>query len=458
VSDEAALLAAIVAHPDEDTPRLAYADWLDEHAATESRRARAEFIRLQCEAARNASPYRSDHGAAPKTELALRIEALEKEYGKTWRAELKAKIGSRPDERWNVFFKRGFPEEVSSSAETLIAHGDDIFRLAPIRRVYTDVATESLVPLITRPWFRRVRSVALMGGSDPGPDWQVFADHPPFTNIERLEIEGGQLSHDGGARLAAADPFPRLRNLRCYVYSERHGFSGLTGLFGGPGFGQLDAVSLDSDLNVDLDPDLAGLIARAAALERITDFGLGSGGITAEAARAVAAARFWPGLRKLYLPFAHDSAAVALASAGLPPLRHLNLSCNRFSPAGVEALANCPQLGTVEVLDLGSGRFGDEGVRALIRSPHIGNLRRLDLTSSYERVLGPEGAKAVAACPLLAGLLSLEVWHNEIRSEGALALAESPYLGGLEELMLDKAYGKARKRLKERFGARVAFL
>jgi uncharacterized protein (TIGR02996 family) len=42
VSDEDALLAAIREHPDEDTPRLAYADWLDEHATTDAGRARAE--------------------------------------------------------------------------------------------------------------------------------------------------------------------------------------------------------------------------------------------------------------------------------------------------------------------------------------------------------------------------------------------------------------------------------
>lgn len=52
-ADEHALLAAIIAHPDEDTPRLVYADWLDEHADSLSGRdpaeirARAEFIRGQ---------------------------------------------------------------------------------------------------------------------------------------------------------------------------------------------------------------------------------------------------------------------------------------------------------------------------------------------------------------------------------------------------------------------------
>jgi uncharacterized protein (TIGR02996 family) len=53
-SDGAALLAAIVAHPDEDTPRLMYADWLDESGEG----ARAEFIRVQCELAKHGPPRR----------------------------------------------------------------------------------------------------------------------------------------------------------------------------------------------------------------------------------------------------------------------------------------------------------------------------------------------------------------------------------------------------------------
>src|SRR5262245_37192027 len=45
-SDGAALLRAIIDNPDEDTPRLVYADWLDEQGG-ESNAARAEFIRIQ---------------------------------------------------------------------------------------------------------------------------------------------------------------------------------------------------------------------------------------------------------------------------------------------------------------------------------------------------------------------------------------------------------------------------
>lgn len=48
MSDKQALLAAIRANPDEDTPRLMYADYLDEHGAGDLDRATAEFIRLSC--------------------------------------------------------------------------------------------------------------------------------------------------------------------------------------------------------------------------------------------------------------------------------------------------------------------------------------------------------------------------------------------------------------------------
>jgi uncharacterized protein (TIGR02996 family) len=43
-----AFLADIVEHPDDDTPRLVYADWLEDHGEE----AQAEFIRVRCELAR----------------------------------------------------------------------------------------------------------------------------------------------------------------------------------------------------------------------------------------------------------------------------------------------------------------------------------------------------------------------------------------------------------------------
>lgn len=48
MTDEQGLLAAICAYPDDDTPRMVFADWLEENGQSE----RAEFIRVQVELSR----------------------------------------------------------------------------------------------------------------------------------------------------------------------------------------------------------------------------------------------------------------------------------------------------------------------------------------------------------------------------------------------------------------------
>lgn len=54
MTDESALLAAVIADPADDAPRLVYADWLDDHGEE----ARAEFIRTQIALARLGPPRR----------------------------------------------------------------------------------------------------------------------------------------------------------------------------------------------------------------------------------------------------------------------------------------------------------------------------------------------------------------------------------------------------------------
>ena len=77
MSDETALLAAIFSQPDEDTPRLAYADWLDENGDVDSH-ARAEYIRLQIEAFRgglSGSPH-AFHRHAPRAVLEKKLRRI----------------------------------------------------------------------------------------------------------------------------------------------------------------------------------------------------------------------------------------------------------------------------------------------------------------------------------------------------------------------------------------------
>lgn len=71
--DETEYIRAIVVAPDDDAPRLAYADWLDAHGRSE----RAEFIRVQIELAR--SPHHPEQAL-----LQARQADLLKSHERSW--------------------------------------------------------------------------------------------------------------------------------------------------------------------------------------------------------------------------------------------------------------------------------------------------------------------------------------------------------------------------------------
>jgi uncharacterized protein (TIGR02996 family) len=90
LSEEEALLRAIRGHPGEDTPRLAYADWLDEHAGDvpgrdpQEMRDRAAFIRAQVKTA--ALPG----GDPERSALEAQADALLKRYRPEFETSMRA--------------------------------------------------------------------------------------------------------------------------------------------------------------------------------------------------------------------------------------------------------------------------------------------------------------------------------------------------------------------------------
>jgi len=145
--DGDALLRAILAHPDEDTPRLAYADWLDERAedvacdrcrglqivpwdgvgpartamhctacagaglVSDGRRERAEFIRVQCELAkwpgvnRNRPMVRRDQ---PREVQEYNERAMDAGVAKLYRRERELLQGGR--EWFTAFWSKHLDE------------------------------------------------------------------------------------------------------------------------------------------------------------------------------------------------------------------------------------------------------------------------------------------------------------------------------------------------------------
>src|SRR4051794_12165161 len=77
-----AFLRDIIEHPDDDAPRLRFADWLQDHGDP----ARAEFIRVQCELARVPGPYGGTPGSR-REQLRDRENELLGRHGDRWVAE-----------------------------------------------------------------------------------------------------------------------------------------------------------------------------------------------------------------------------------------------------------------------------------------------------------------------------------------------------------------------------------
>src|SRR5689334_24640555 len=96
MSDHDGLLRAVCESPDDDLPRLAYADWCDENGRPE----RAEFIRAQIEQAR------LSEDDPRHEELGRRADELFAAHKEDWLQ------GLRPGRRHAFSMSRGFVEGV----------------------------------------------------------------------------------------------------------------------------------------------------------------------------------------------------------------------------------------------------------------------------------------------------------------------------------------------------------
>src|SRR4051794_11262934 len=128
MSDRDAFLAAITEQPEQDLPRLVYADFLDDGGET----ARAEFIRLQCAAAQGDSARDR------------RIDELEKLHRDEWLAPLGRGV-------YHGAFRRGFPEHLVMAARDFVQDNAEIRRHTPICGVALLGAGRVLARLLAGP-------------------------------------------------------------------------------------------------------------------------------------------------------------------------------------------------------------------------------------------------------------------------------------------------------------------
>jgi uncharacterized protein (TIGR02996 family) len=207
VNEERAFRAAIAAHPDDDAPRLAFADWLDEH----DRPAEAELVRVQIEL----EPLREDYGDARADALREREEVLLRplrDRESQWLADLGCcRFGA------DVEYRRGFVDALKLPARWFVAHGAALRQRYPLLR--------KLVVFRLNGWGARFAACEHLRGVrelDP-PCWYSDADADALAGSPHLSALGAlhywtgnwQANTVGQLRtLAASTAWPNLRRFR----------------------------------------------------------------------------------------------------------------------------------------------------------------------------------------------------------------------------------------------------
>jgi uncharacterized protein (TIGR02996 family) len=328
-------LTAINAHLDDDTPRLVFADWLQEN----SDEARAEFIRLQCAAARG--------GAG--TEAA---DALLAEHRTRWLLGLPEWCAA------SSVFRRGFVAAMtvlgrhwlgSVFATPRDAGGQAIRRLTALEELRIEQVWNDVVE---SPALTGLRGLVLpSAGSALIASLAKSPILPSLTDLTIVAKSSDGLSQRSFRDLFASPQLTRLRHLR--VESMRFGNVVAAGL-ADPRFAGLEELRL---LHVSLDATGAEFVARSAAAASLRVLDLLNNPIGDA------------GLRNL------------LASPGLRNVEELGLSGCNLTPASARALADWEGLRIVRRLNLWDNWLWSTEARVIRDSPYAVALTDLGLRS-----------------------------------------------------------------------------
>jgi uncharacterized protein (TIGR02996 family) len=330
-------LQAIREAPEDDTPRLVYADWLEENGEAD----RAEFIRTQCALA----SLPKDDPRRPV--LVARERELLEIHKRAWLGHLTALGADSSRYRAGWWFQRGFVEEVEIKAVDFVANAAAVLAVAPVLSgLCLQEVRDHLPALGACPQLGQTSRLKFL----PEPEGMWGLRHAGL----------------GTADLEAFFASPHLGRLTSFDLSFHHVDAGgaralakaatLTGL-----------TTLDLSSCVAVGDEGAAALAASANLAHLTHLELGDSPTWPDS----------PGNR-----IGDAGAAVLADSLHLSGLRKLGLGFNRIGDAGARALAESLTLAALVDLDLGNNAVGEEGLRALIESAGLTSLEALGLANN----------------------------------------------------------------------------
>jgi uncharacterized protein (TIGR02996 family) len=437
--EEAALLAAIVAAPEDDGPRLVLADWLQQRGDPWG-----ELIVLDCELER-----RDD-------------AALAARYNELYEARF-------PDPGLFRTFERGFFTEVQGSDFTR-AVGPEYALLHTATLV--DATFERLHALAAWPPLARVATLKLEAMDDVADLGEAV---PPIVaaaqQLRTLELMAMDVSR---ADIDAMFAYPHARELRGLGIMSNHSLAGELFDVAWPALTRLDlgACSLmGSDIDGLFETDaLVGLRELELSFNSLGDGGaeavarypfaqlatleLQGSEVSAAGVATLAAAPHLRGLKRLAIGggFHGDiDEALPLLATAFPDLVML----------GVESHFPVPHLAAIarplHELTLRLDSVDPAVLDALLSHPALRGLSSLSIQIDPKTAVGDAVAEVVAAAEL-PGLSWLRLFNCGITARGGHALARARHLPATLDLMiygLHEDVGDAADALRARF-ARVS--
>jgi len=219
-------LRAILDAPNDDLPRLIFADYLEESGEAD----RAEFIRIQCELAAGCE------NSERKKPLESRQAELLAKYSEAWRLPI----------RGPQAFRRGFVDSLWTSADVLLASEPELIVGSTVRTLRITSADKYIDNLAEYRGFERIEHLDLTNNNLAG-DYRLRAilGNPHLAKLKGLNLHNNRIWADDVLRIARSPVAIRLTHLD--LSGNGIGNEGVSHLANESAFANLEVLNLRSD-------------------------------------------------------------------------------------------------------------------------------------------------------------------------------------------------------------------
>lgn len=370
---DADFLAAVIADPDSDGPRLIYADWLEENGDE----ARAELIRIQCALAgatdeeleqhpqsrRNAVLLSQNYdrwtlplnrilfpgGEADwwqpiRTVLSRAADVLQ--FGPYWWSD--RYVNRLLGRNWQ--FRRGFPQKLNARSGIILPVAAEIVSRTPLRSLSVQLDQSHTIFDVTqnKDW-KCLRSLSVVGNGGPPVGLSEAVIAPNLANVRSFSLQNFSFVRSDFELLAASELLDRLERLNISA-SLANRADRLEPLLKRLPVSTLCRLTLS---NLWSENQTTGVIDQLPSMDQLTHLDLATN-------------------------FIGDADLGTLLDR-LPALTHLNLAGTGLTDLGLRSILRSNRLRQLRYLNLAETAIPDQSALDLVDAPNLVGTTRINL-------------------------------------------------------------------------------